>query len=173
MSTIFTCTHLLLLSISIIQEAVLCLLRFWAPQSVVPTTVPSHMSALVVWSRMTLVRGLCQLTQVWTKKSVVTHDFGVWGLANVFANGTFQADVPEANCLPQGLGPPVRPAAKPAPKAAKPLDKPSTKSAANSAAQRAAKPAAKSAAGEPIPVAPMGMCSSSESKMWHTEPVSQ
>ena len=67
----------------------------------------------------------------------------------------FQADVPEANCLPQGSGPPVRPAAKPAPKAAKPLDKPSTKSAANSAAKVAAKPAAKSAAGEPIPVAPV------------------
>ena len=68
---------------------------------------------------------------------------GAQGLAKVFANGNlyFTCDVPEANCLPQGLEPP----AKPAPKAAKPGAKPSIKSAAQ--------PAAQPAAGEPIPVA--------------------
>ena len=74
---------------------------------------------------------------------------GVWGLANVFANRKlyFTCDVPEANCLPQGLEPP----AKPASKAAEPSAKPSTKSAAKPVAQVASKPAA----GEPIPVAPV------------------
>ena len=42
---------------------------------------------------------------------------GVWGLANVFANGKlyFTRYVPEANCLPQGLDPPAKPPAKRAP----------------------------------------------------------
>ena len=72
---------------------------------------------------------------------------------NVFANGKlyFARDVPEANCLPQGLEPPAKPPAKPTPKAAKRRAKPSTKSAAKPAAQVTAKPAA----GEPIPVAPV------------------
>jgi hypothetical protein len=82
---------------------------------------------------------------------------GVWGLANVFADGQlyFTRDVPEAKRLPQGLEPPAKPPAKPAPKAAKPGAKPSTKSAAKPAAQVAAMPAAQPAAGEPIPVAPV------------------
>ena len=67
---------------------------------------------------------------------------GVWGLPNVFANST--CHVAEANFLPQGLEPPV----KPAPEAAKPRAKPPTKSAAKPAAQVAAKPAAQPAAGE-------------------------
>ena len=71
----------------------------------------------------------------------------------------FTRDVPEANCMPQGLEPPVKPAAKPAPKAAKPLAKPS-KRAAKPAAQVAAKPAAKPAAGEPFPWPLLSMCSS-------------
>jgi len=43
---------------------------------------------------------------------------GVWGLANVFADGQlyFTRDVPEAKRLPQGLEPPAKPPAKPAPK---------------------------------------------------------
>ena len=47
---------------------------------------------------------------------------GVWGLANVFANGKlyFARTFPEANCLPQGLKPPAKPPTKHAPKAAKP-----------------------------------------------------
>jgi hypothetical protein len=75
---------------------------------------------------------------VWAKSAR-----GVWGLANVLANGKLylMRNVPGANCLPQGLVPP----AKPAPKPAKPRAKPSTKSAA------AALVAAKPAAGEPIP----------------------
>ena len=42
---------------------------------------------------------------------------GVWGLANIFANGKlyFTRDVPEPENLPQGLEPPAKPAAKPAP----------------------------------------------------------
>ena len=109
---------------------------------------------------------------------------GVWGLANVFANEKtyFTRDIPEANCLPQRLKPPVKPPAKPAPKAAKPRAKPSAKSAAKPAAQVAAKPAAQPAAqpaaGEPIPVAPVEhvqlfRVKYSRQKTWHTEPVSQ
>jgi len=101
---------------------------------------------------------------------------GVWGLANVFADGQlyFTRDVPEAKRLPQGLEPPAKPPAKPAPKAAKPRAKPSTKSAAKPAAQVAAKPAA----GEPIPVAPVEhvqlfRVKYSRQKKWHTEPVSE
>ena len=82
---------------------------------------------------------------------------GVWGLANVFANGKlyFMRDVPEATCLPQGLEPPAKPATKPAPKAAKPCAKPSTRSAAKPAARVAATPTTKPAAEEPIPMAPV------------------
>jgi hypothetical protein len=109
---------------------------------------------------------------------------GVWGLANVFANGKlyFKRNVPEANCLPQGLEPPAKPpakpAAKPAPKAAKPRARPSTKSAAKHAAQVAVKPAALLAAGEPIPVAPVEhvhlfIVKYSHQRKWHTELVSQ
>ena len=36
-------------SISNVLGAVLCLPRFWAPQSVVLTTGPSHMSTLALW----------------------------------------------------------------------------------------------------------------------------
>ena len=99
-------------------------------------------------------------TEIVSAKSVC----GVWGLANVFANGKlyFTRSVPEANCLPQGLEAPAKPPAKPAPKAAKPHANPSTKSAA--------KPAAHPAAGEPIPVAPE---SKRPQKKWHTEPVSK
>ena len=112
---------------------------------------------------------------VWTKSVR-----GVWRLANVFANVKlyFVHNVPEANCLPQGLKPPAQPPAKPAPKAAKPRAKPSTKSAAKPAARVAAKPAAKPAAGEPIPVAPVEhvqlfRVKHSCQRKWHTEPVSQ
>ena len=51
---------------------------------------------------------------VWAKSAR-----GLWGRANVFANGKlyFTCNVPEANCL---LQPPAKPPAKPAPKAAKP-----------------------------------------------------
>ena len=42
MSIILTRTHLVLLSISHVQEAVLCLPRFWTPQSVVLTTYHSQ-----------------------------------------------------------------------------------------------------------------------------------
>ena len=82
---------------------------------------------------------------------------GVWGLANVFAKGKlyFTRDVPEANCLSQGLEPPAKPPAKPALKAAKPPAQPSTKTEAKSAAQVAAKPAAQPAAVQPIPVTPV------------------
>ena len=104
---------------------------------------------------------------------------GVWGLANVFANGKlyFTRDVPEANCLPQGLEPPAKPAAKPAPKVAKPRAKPS-KRATKPVAQVAAKPADKPAAGEPIPVAPVDhvqlfKVKHSHQKKWHTQPVAQ
>ena len=40
---------------------------------------------------------------------------GVWGLANVVANGKLYCtcDVPEVNCLPQGLEPPAKPPAMP------------------------------------------------------------
>ena len=101
---------------------------------------------------------------------------GVWGEANVFANRKLYSthDVPEANCLPQGL---ERPAKPPAPKAAKRPAKPSTKSAAKPAAQVAVKPVAQFAAGEPIPVAPVEhvqlfRVKYSHQKKWHTEPVS-
>ena len=113
---------------------------------------------------------------------ILTRTRGVWGLANVFANGKlyFTRDVPEANYLPQGLEPPAKPAAKPAPKAAKPRTKPS-KPAAKPAAKVAAKPAAKPAAGEPIPVAPVEhvllfkvkySCQKTCQVLvsWHTEP---
>jgi hypothetical protein len=86
-------------------------------------------------------------------------------LANVFANGKlyFICDVPEANCMLQGLEPPAKPAAKPAPKAAKPHAKTS---------KRAAKPAA----GKPSPVAPVEhvqlfKVKYSRQKKWHAEPV--
>ena len=99
---------------------------------------------------------------VWAKSAC-----SAWGLANVFANGKlyFSRDVPEVNCLPQGLEPPAKPAAKPAPKAGKPRAKPS-------------KRAAKSAAGEPIPVAPVEhvqlfKVKYSCQKKWHTEPAAQ
>ena len=49
MCVILTHTHLLLLSISNLKLAVLCLPRFWAPQSMVLTTSPSHVSILVLW----------------------------------------------------------------------------------------------------------------------------
>ena len=108
---------------------------------------------------------------VWAKRAR-----GVWGLANVFANEQlyFMCDVPEANCLPQGLEPPAKPPAKRAPKAAKTRAKPSTKSAAKPAAQVAAKPAA----GEPIPEAPVEhvqlfRVKYSHQKKWHAEPVSE
>ena len=111
---------------------------------------------------------------VWAKSAR-----GVWGLANVFANGKlyFTHDVPEANCLPHGLEPLAKPAAKLAPKAAKPRAKPS-KRAAKPAAQVAAKPAAKLAAGEPIPVAPaehvqLFKVKYPRQKKWHTELVAQ
>ena len=49
---------------------------------------------------------------VWAKRAR-----GVWGLANVFAGKLYSTrDVPEANCLPQGLEAPAKSAAKPAPK---------------------------------------------------------
>ena len=48
MSLILTRSHLVLLAIFNIQGAVLCLLRFWAPQSVVLTTGPSRMSILAL-----------------------------------------------------------------------------------------------------------------------------
>ena len=62
---------------------------------------------------------------------------GLWGLPNVFANGKlyFTRYVSQANCLPQGLELPAKPAAKPAPKAAKPCAKSSAKSAAKPAAR--------------------------------------
>ena len=108
---------------------------------------------------------------VWAKRAC-----GVCGLANVFVNGKlyFMCDVPESNCLPQGLEPTAKPPAKPAPKAAKPLAKPSTKSAAKPAAQVAAKPAA----GESSPVAPVEhlqlfRVKYSCQKKWQTERVSQ
>ena len=104
--------------------------------------------------------------------------YGVWQ-KKVFASGKlyFTCDVPEANCLPQGLEPPAKPAAKPAPKAAKPRAKPS-KRAAKPAAQVAAKPAANPAAGEPIPVAPVEhvqlfKVKRSRQKKLHTKPVAQ
>ena len=81
-------------------------------------------------------------------------------------------DVPEPDCLPQGLEPP----AKPASKAAKPRAKPSTKSAAKPAAQVAAKSAAKPVAGAAIPVAhvehvQLFKVRYPRQKKWHTEPV--
>ena len=98
---------------------------------------------------------------------------GVWGLANVFADGNvFHTHVPEANCLPQGLEPPAKPppprvsnesrvqrtlpfapylrtklfvgrGGGGTPKAAKPCAKPWATSAPKLAAQVAAQPAAK------------------------------
>ena len=90
--------------------------------------------------------------------------YGDWEMFLPAENCTH--DVPEANCLPQGLEPPAKPRAKPAPKGAKPRSKPSAKSAA------------KPAAGEPIPVAPVGRVQPfrvkySRQKNWHTEPVFQ
>ena len=87
---------------------------------------------------------------VWAKSAR-----GVWGLANVFANGKlyFTCDASERESLPKGLEPPIKPAAKPAPKAAKLGPKMSAaKVAAKPGAKVAAKPAAKLASGEPIPV---------------------
>ena len=105
---------------------------------------------------------------VWAKSAC-----GVWGLANVFANGKlyFTRDVPEPENLPQGLETPAKPAAKPAPKAAKPGPK-------RSAAKAAAKPAAKPAAGELIPVAPVEhvqlfKVKYSHQRKWYTEPVAE
>ena len=84
-----------------------------------------------------------------------------------FANGKgyFTRDVPEANCMPQGLEPPAKPAAKPAPKAAKTRAKPS-------------KPAVKPAPGEPITVAPVQhvqlfKVKYSHQRKLHTDPVAQ
>ena len=79
----------------------------------------------------------------------------VYGDRQSFANGKlyFTHGIPEANCLPQGLEPPVKPPAKPAPKAAKPCAKPS----ANSAAEPAAKVTAKPAAYPPSPLRKHGL----------------
>jgi len=63
--------------------------------------------------------------------------YGVWQMFLPTEKLYFTRDVPEANCMPQGLEPPAKPAAKPAPKAAKPPAKPS---------KRADKPAARVAA---------------------------
>ena len=49
MLIILTRTQLVLLSISNVLGAVLCLPRLWAPQSAVLTTRPSHVSALALW----------------------------------------------------------------------------------------------------------------------------
>ena len=72
-------------------------------------------------------------------------------------------DVPEANCLPQGLEPPAKPPAKPAPNAANPRVKCSQTFCPG---------------GEPIPVAPVEYVylfkvKYSRQKKWHTEPVSE
>ena len=48
MLIILTHTRLVLLLISNVLGALLCLPRFWAPQSAVLTTRPSHMSALAL-----------------------------------------------------------------------------------------------------------------------------
>ena len=55
MLIILTCTQLVLLSISNVLVAVLCLSRFWAPRSAMLTTGPTHMSALAI-------RPSCQCT---------------------------------------------------------------------------------------------------------------
>ena len=105
---------------------------------------------------------------VWAKSA-----HGVWGLANVFANGKlyFARDIPKPENLPEGLEPPAKPAAK----AAKPGPK---RSAGKAAAKPAAKVAAKPAAGEPIPVAPVEHVQLfkdkySHQRKWYTEHVSQ
>ena len=76
-------TLLVLLSISNVQTAVLCLPRFRAPQSVVLTTGPSLISV-----ESGLPSGVAEDNDsasnteiVWAKSAG-----GVWGLANVFAN---------------------------------------------------------------------------------------
>ena len=45
-----------------------------------------------------------------TENVYAKSDPGVWGLANVFANEKLYCtrDVPEPDCLPQGLGPPAK-----------------------------------------------------------------
>ena len=64
---ILTHTQLVLLSISNVQGVVLCLPRFWASQSAVLTTVPSHMSVLALWGRMIvpLSNWGCEGTVIW------------------------------------------------------------------------------------------------------------
>ena len=61
-----------------------------------------------------------------TENVYAKSDPGVWRLANVFANEKLYCtrDVPEPDCLPQGLEPPAKPAAKPSPKAAKLVPEP-------------------------------------------------
>ena len=44
---ILTRTLLVVLSVANVQIALLCLPRFWAPQSVVLTTGPSHMESML------------------------------------------------------------------------------------------------------------------------------
>ena len=131
---------------------------------VVLTTSLSHMSPASEKEQSEKDSDSASDTEIVWAKSVR----GVWGLANNYANEkwSFTRDVPEVDCLPQGLEPPVKPAAKHALKAAKPRVRPSTKSAA------------KPAAGEPIRVAPIEhvqlfKVKYSRQKKWHTEPVSE
>ena len=121
-------------------------------------------------TRVIVAKNMClALAREWDRASATeivwaTSARGVWGLANVFADGKLclTRGVPGADLLPLGLEPPV----KPAPKAAKPRAKPAPKSAA------------KPAAGEPIPVAPVERVQlfrvkCSRHKRWHPESVSQ
>ena len=71
----------------------------------------------------------------------------------------FTHDILDANRLPQGLEPPV----KPAPKAAKPRAKPAAKNAAKPAAMVAAKPSAQLQLESPFLWSLWSMFSSSES----------
>ena len=123
--------HLVLFSISNVQEAVLCLPRFWASLSVVLSTSPSHMC---------LPSGVEE-----------DSDSAFLPTRNYIEKSYFICDVLEPNCLPQGLDPPVKPAANPAPKAAKPRAKPQPRVRRNLLPKMAAKPAA----GESILVAPV------------------
>ena len=72
---ILTHTHLVLLSISNFLRAVLCLPRFWDPQSVVLTSGPSHMSALALPQILMFCRlhVLKVVSQVVLKKTVIVH----------------------------------------------------------------------------------------------------
>ena len=74
---ILTRTLLVLLSISNVQMAVLCLPRFWAPQSVVLTT---GLSLTSVDSGVEEDSDSVSHTEIVWEKSA----HGVWGLANVF-----------------------------------------------------------------------------------------